>query len=475
MKENVTSKLVDFVTQAEFKDLPKSVIHEAKRVLLDSVACALGGITTDKGRLGVAWARMLGGPPEATVLGTGDRLSCVSAAFANGELMNALDYDAILVGSHITPFVIPAVLALAEKSSSSGKELILAMAIGHEISARISLATTWLMELIKEGLEKGLVTFPEVYGYSKSVFGGVAGASKILRLNKEKTGQAFGIVGSIAPMNAMPKWFDSPPAALTKYLMAGWVAQGEITAALLAHEGYTGISDILDGQDGFWKYSGSQRWEPEKVTAGLGQKWYFAKVDYKPYPCCKAMHTGLDCLLGIMETEVLQAEDIETVQVWLTPQARLPLWQNQEIMTHVDGQFSMPYVFAVAAHRIPSVHWQEWPTMRDPKILGFMKRINCLSHPDFGPRMLADSRERLAKVEVVTKDGRRFTEERKYPRGSHFRKELRMTDRELESKFRERTSSFLTLAQIDRALEAIFEMEQIKDISELMGLVSMKR
>jgi len=475
MKKKVTEKLLNFVAETRFADIPKAVIHEGKRVFLDSLACGLGGINTEKGKKGIAWARSLGGPPESTILGLGDRLSCTSAAFANGELINALDYDAILVGSHITPYVIPAVLALAEKSGSSGKDLILAMAVGHETAARISLATTWLMELVRKGPEKGSVSFPIVYGYSKSVFGGVAGAAKILQFNKKTTAQALGLAGSVAPMNTMPKWYNSPPAALTKYLMAGWVAQAEVTAALLAQEGYIGVSDVLDGEDGFWKVSGSQRWAPEKTIAGLGQKWYFAEVDYKPYPCCKAMHTGLDCLLGIMEEKGLQPEDIATVQVWLTPQAGLPLWQNLEIRSHVDGQFSMPYVFAVAAHRIPLVRWQDWSTLQDPKILSFMERINCLPHPDFGPRMLADSRERLAKVKIATRDGRRFTAERKYPRGSHFRKDLRLSDRELENKFKEMATNFLTQSQVDEALEAIFKLERMKDISELMSLVSMKK
>ena len=277
MNGSVTKKLVDFIISTEFEDIPNPVIHEAKRVLLDSIACALGGITTVKGRLGIAWAKRLGGIPEASILGMGDRLSCTSAAFANGELINALDYDAILVGSHITPFIIPAALALSEKVKSTGKNLITAVAIGHEIAARMAIALTWLMNIDMNGEGKVVTKFPPVYGYSQSVFGGIAAACKILKFNENKTKHAFGIVGSIAPVNSMVKWWNTPPAALAKYLMAGWVAQTEITAALLAHAGYTGISDILDGEDGFWKYSGSLKWEPEKVIKDLGREWYFKK------------------------------------------------------------------------------------------------------------------------------------------------------------------------------------------------------
>jgi 2-methylcitrate dehydratase PrpD len=127
------------------------------------------------------------------------------AAFANGELINALDYDAIISVSHIPPFVLPAMLAVAEKEGATGRDLILAIAIGHEIAARIARATIGLMEVVPERPNRGIVTFPVAHGYSGAVFGALAGGGKAAETIKEEPLHAFEIAGSITPMENMPK------------------------------------------------------------------------------------------------------------------------------------------------------------------------------------------------------------------------------------------------------------------------------
>ena len=148
----IAERLADFVTKARFSDMPEDVVHETKRVLLDSIGCAIGGHSMDIGRISVELARRLGGPPESTIIGTGDRVSCVNAAFANGELINALDYDAGSAG-HDTPVVIAASLAPVEGVQASGRDLLLAIAIGHEIATRLLLAKGGLLSVTTEGDE----------------------------------------------------------------------------------------------------------------------------------------------------------------------------------------------------------------------------------------------------------------------------------------------------------------------------------
>ncbi len=125
MEEAATQQLVSFSLETNFNDLPGAVVHEVKCILLDSIGCGLAGLSVDKGKISVALARRLGGLPESTIIGIGDQVSCTSAGFANGELINALDYDALLhPGGHISPNVIPASLALAETKGTSGKDFI---------------------------------------------------------------------------------------------------------------------------------------------------------------------------------------------------------------------------------------------------------------------------------------------------------------------------------------------------------------
>jgi 2-methylcitrate dehydratase PrpD len=95
----IVEALAGFTTEIRFEDLPANVVEESKRILLDSIGCALGGLSHPKGTIGVQYARLMGaGAPgaQATILGTGEKVSTVGAGFANGELINALDFDAIL-------------------------------------------------------------------------------------------------------------------------------------------------------------------------------------------------------------------------------------------------------------------------------------------------------------------------------------------------------------------------------------------
>lgn len=471
--KSVTQQLVDFTQDLRFEDLPQKGRHEAKRLFLDSVGCALGGLSTEKGKLGVGLARRLGGPAEATVIGTGDRLACSNAAFANGELINALDYDAIIAASHIPPFVLPTLLAVAEREAATGQDLLLAMAIGYEIAARMAKATTGLMEVIPEGPDGPTMRFPIVHGYSGAVFGAVAGAGKILNLNGEGLLHALGIGGTITPLKNMPKWYNSPPAALSKYTMAGWVSRAGVTSVYLAQMGYTGIRDILDGEDGFWKFSGSQKWDPGKITEDLGKEWYFVDIDYKPYPCCRAMHGGLDCFYQILAEYGLQAEDIKEVNLLLHPLAEMPLWRNHKITNHVDAQFSVAYVFAVAAHRVSLSMWQDSQTMQDPRILKFMPRVKWVPHPSFAKELLQDSHCRPVAVEVVTKEGKKIRKETKYIKGVSIPQEFALTDEELIKKFKENAQKYLAKRNVLAAIEHIFDLENVQQVGEVMSCLAL--
>ena len=176
---NPTTTLADFVANTRYDDLPEQVISEAKRVLLDSLGVSLASQFTERGKIAIAFARQMGGPPEASIIVTGDKVSCSNAAFANGEMMNDLDYDALMRVKdrtpHITPFVMPAPLAVAEHQGASGKELLLAIVLAHEIGARVVSSVRAIRSWQGEEQEG-----PLAYGYSSATFGGAIGVCKIL-------------------------------------------------------------------------------------------------------------------------------------------------------------------------------------------------------------------------------------------------------------------------------------------------------
>jgi len=144
----VTRELARFAYQARYEDLPAPVIGEAKRILLDALGCVVGGLKTRKGELGVRMARALGGGPQAILPGTAEKVSMSASAYAIGELMNALDYEALLSPpDHATPYLLAAILAAADGEGVTGKDLVAASAVAHEMAIRVAadgvVATAW--------------------------------------------------------------------------------------------------------------------------------------------------------------------------------------------------------------------------------------------------------------------------------------------------------------------------------------------
>ncbi|MDP2952961.1 MAG: MmgE/PrpD family protein, partial [Chloroflexota bacterium] len=316
--KGITEKLVRFVVETRYEDLPPAVVHEAKRMLLDSLGCAIAGLMSDKGKIAVRVARRLGGDPEATILGVGEKVSVTSAALANGELINALDYDFVLLPTHVVPYVLPASLALTEASEASGRDLILATAIAHEVSTRIAGGMMGAMhEVADEGPQKGQVR-PKP-GYGSCLLGGTAGAGKVMGLDQKQMAHALGIAVQMYPIPDTEAWMRSLPAPMTKYLSPAWTGPAEINAAMLAQEGFTGNPAILDGDDGFWTYLSPDRWDPQRVIDRLGERWRLMGAFYKAYPCCGGTHSAVCTFITLRDRYQLKPESIRAIRVWLAP------------------------------------------------------------------------------------------------------------------------------------------------------------
>lgn len=450
--ENVTAALARFVAETRFEELPAASIHEAKRLLLDSIGCALAGLSSAKGRLALRLAHRLGGPAESVVWGAHGKVSATNAAFANGELINALDWDAGGVPpGHSTPCILPACFALAEAAGGSGQDLLLAIVLGHEISGRLGGVLTALEEW---PADSALAQLPPVHGYSLHAIGTAAAAARILRLDSHRAAWALGIGAYFAPVPAMVKWYKTVPAAMTKYGSTGWIAQAGVTAALLAQSGYTGDATVLDGEYAFWRFSASARekWRPEKLLEGLGQEWFLGQpysIFYKHYPFCGLCHAEMDDFLEIVRTHQLRPEEIDSIRILCDPLIEQPIWVTTDIGTHVDAQFSVPFAFAVAAHGIRiGAEWQDESLLRDERIRAFMPRVTVGTHPAGLHRIEVHARGQCYKAE-------------------HGARMPAMNDAQLLAKFEQNAASRLRAPTVDRLRRLILELEALADLAEL--------
>jgi 2-methylcitrate dehydratase PrpD len=281
---NITEALGSFTAEAKYDDLPQDVVHEMERTILDSVGCAIAGISTERGKISAELARKLGGPAESTILGTSEKVASANAAFANGELINCLDLDAISrVGRHDVPTLIPPPLALAEIKGASGKDFLLATALAFEVSARIKSTSA---DAHTPGKEKGKMMRPEVEGFASATLGATVGAGKMLGFDTDKMANAIGIAGYFCPPNTFRKWLETTPVRMTKYGPPGWGSHSAVAAVLLSKMGYVGDTDLFEGDYGFLRFMGKEKglWNTDKVLDGLGSRWY-CQVSFKQYPC----------------------------------------------------------------------------------------------------------------------------------------------------------------------------------------------
>ena len=454
-----TTALARFVTAIRFEDIPATVIHEGKRVLLDSIGCAVAGLNTDRGRASLAVVQALGGPPEASVFGTGHRVSAATAAFANGETINAQDFDAILRPAvHVTPWTIPAAISTAERVSSSGPELLVAIVLAHEMSNRLAKAL-----LIGDRR-----TQPTVSGYSFNALSAAAVAARILGLSEDGVAHAIAIASYNAPVASYAAWEQSGTSALIKYGSAGMVAQTGVVSALMASAGYSGELTGLDGPHGFWRRAGATAWRPEALLDELGEDWQIADVRYKRFPCCGITHSALDAFTSLMADHQLDVNQVDNVKVWLDPTVELPLWQDRRIDDEVQAQFSVAYNIAVAAHqRIPYRAWLNVETRADAQVRSFMEKVEVFGLPEFDEAAAVDRTVQLAKVEIKAGD-KTIRRESRYPSGRASPEHAAFTDTELENKFRDNVRGRLADDQVNRLLDGLWALELVQNVSTLM-------
>src|SRR6476661_8544385 len=240
MTEDPAWALARHVCRTGFADLPGSAVEAARRDILDTFGCMLGG----SGSPGIdelfAVISHWGGREESRVVLRGLRLPAPQAALLNASMGHALDFDDTLdTGGSIHPgvSVLSSALAMCDSLGGgvSGKDLLLAVALGLDVSCRIALAST---------VDRGWHRTSAI-----GVFGATAAAGKLIGLTPEQMLAAFGIAYSHAAGNRQ----CILDGALTKRMQAGQAASAGIFSAVLAQTGFTGARNIFNGRFGFFE------------------------------------------------------------------------------------------------------------------------------------------------------------------------------------------------------------------------------
>ena len=300
----VSGRLAGHVISTRREDIPDAAVQSSKRLALDTLAVAWAGSAAP----GVGEARALlvdeGGKPESTVWAYGGKLPARAAAFINSTSAAALDYDGMRAterGSvHSDSVVLPAALAMAEREHASGRDFLAALVLGNDVVTRLGAASQ----------------LPHKGWYHTSIFGiygAVAAAARLLRLDQEKTQHAFGIALSQTAATQLP----SISYSLTKRFSSSFAAHAGVFSALLAARGITAPREAFEGKFGF--YDLYQAGDPAALFADLGRSYPHVETAIKKYPSCACNHTAIEAALHIVRDNDLAPADATAVEVTISP------------------------------------------------------------------------------------------------------------------------------------------------------------
>jgi len=478
----VTDELVDFIVRTRYEELPGAVREMSRTFILDAIGAAFGGAGTSIGRIALNTARIFGGSPQATFFGTGERGSLAMAAYVNAKTANALDFDdAHFNWLHIGPALVPSALAVAQAYRCSGERLLLAVAIGYDVAARLGLAMGMPFTLGKEGE----VELPPILGTGWKAVGAAAAAAVLMDLTTEQVRQTIGIAGANAPTPATLKYeyHADRPLPLQKSVDIGWMAQAAVTAAVLAREGATGFHDILEGDNGFWRMNGSPRFDEGVVLHELGKRWHILDAGMKPYPSCRHLHVAADCFRSIVQREGIQPEEISQIRIGLSPMSTRPTWMNSRPRNLVESQFSLPHTIAMLACGVPpGPAWHADDKLAGARYQALRDKVIMYVNPSTRDAMLAQYpgfyRELPAEVDVATARGC-FSQSAQAARGDAWSPEHAMGMDEFREKFRANAQPSvagsakraLALEQLLAQLETLEAMEDVSRLHESLAAV----
>jgi 2-methylcitrate dehydratase PrpD len=384
-------RLIDWVSNARFGDLPKSALGTVKNQFLTIVGTTVAGATEDGCEEAVRLYRELGGKGEATILIHGGRIPAHDAAFVNALMGRALDLcDSMAPGPHVGAALITGSLAAAElMGGMNGKDFLTAITIGNEVAARMNLS-----EAAYDGFDPTGICV---------VFGVAAAVSRVLGLSAQETWNALALA-----FNRCGGSFQSHiDGSLGVRFVQGWVAQGGLLSARLASKGITGPKNFLEGIYGYLHLYGKDLFTGEEITAGLGESYRLERMVYKKYPSCALTQGPTDMTLKLMAEENISGEDIDRIEISVPPYTYKLVGHEFEVggNPRVNAQFSIRYCVANALLRGSSrlEHFEE-DNIRKGKAIELSKRVLVVSD-----KALELRGHTPMDMRVWTRDGREFS------------------------------------------------------------------
>jgi 2-methylcitrate dehydratase PrpD len=455
-----TKAVAAFVASLTYERIPAEVIARIKRLILDSLGCALYGTALPWSRILMETLGGLDQTTACTVWGTDRRLSGPHAALVNGTLVQSFELDDVHRAGvlHVGAVTLPALIAVAElRLGMSGCDFLRAAVAGYEIGPRVGLCMG--PEHIGQGWHSGATV---------GVFSAAAGAAAGLRLSAEQTVHALGIAGTQAAGLMAAQY-----GAMVKRMHAGRATQSGLYGALLAEAGFTGIVDVFESPYGGFctTFSRSQdRFKLAELTAGLGERFETLGVALKFYSCVGSNHTTLDAIRTIAARRPFRADEV----------VRIVVHGSQATVDHVgwpykpqgltSAQMNLPFCVAtLLAEGDVFVDQFSEAVVTDPRRMALAARVEVVHDPAITAR--GAGLRHMVRIEMQFADGTLERETVEAPRGSE---QKFASEADVVEKFRKLARRACGDGQAERIVELVLGCDRLADIGVLVSALTVK-
>ena len=439
----ISEELGCFMEDLKFNNLSLKTIEKAKMCFLDNIGTCVYGRKFKATNI-VLNAIQSTGKGVSSILGTDVKTSLMLAAFCNGIMSHVADYDdsSVAAGMHPSSVLVSTIISLGEYKKATGKQCLLSYISGYEVACRIWARMGW------EHYDKGWHSTGTIGCIAAS-----AAASKLLNLNTRQAANAIGIAASNS--SGLQQNFGT----MTKSWHAGHAAMTGILSALAAEKGYTSSPKTFEGENGFIKAFGGHG-EDRKL---IEKDYMLERIAFKLYPCCAGTHAGIEAILKIKHRYNPSSNDIKEVECNIRPMIVSILVYPQP-SNELEAKFSMQYCMATAFKddNLNLKHFT-YEAIKNEETRKLMSKIKVVG--DKAIDELAEKYNQIspARVKVILNDGRELVETVIEPKGG---KENPLSWEELSQKFVDCFTSVLPIAQAEKILNSIKDMENTRDIGE---------
>jgi 2-methylcitrate dehydratase PrpD len=377
-KAPVLQKLAEFIHAAH--DFNDPTCHQVKRVIADTVGCSFSGVKTKAFSCAFERKDELFGPGNHPVWGTTDRTSMPGAVFFNTLSVSCTDYDEghrKAVG-HPASLVVPASLVLGRYLHSSNTDILNAIIIGYEIGTRFSHAR------IPESIDT----------YSSGRWGAIGTAAScayLMKLGTEQTMHCLSLASVLSPA-MLGGSIDVSTGSMAKEGVP-WAAFVGLQSAIFARSGFVGPYVFAEDPS---------RYESSKLLPNPAYPLMIESNYFKPYACCRWLHTALREAIEIKQAHAIKPENIQKITVDVFGRA-LQLIDARYPENPIQAQFHLPYAVAIALqHGKVTPEYFELDLMDDKAIRALIDKTVLVERPAYSELFPG---KLLSKVTVELLDG----------------------------------------------------------------------